>query len=280
MQTESFDIAIIPREKFSRLSGCLSSLVPVRDSAARVILFDVGYPASILHETAELRTALDVEVIRTKNFELANECLNYLCDIGTAPWILLIENDCELCGADIQSIITAADAEGFSVVQAEIFESDGVSVHYSPPSSYIAEIEGKIVHACIRTPRTGYPAIQQRRRVFHVEKHALLVKRDALASLGNFENFLVTRSHWDLSFRLFRAGFQIVLDPAFCVRFLSGALQPCDREYFYWRWNREKALRSNEYIQQKWKIENYHSSLAWLDEMLTAQLERDGRNDC
>jgi hypothetical protein len=262
------DVAIIPREKFSAAGHCIRGLRRIRAQIAEVVFFDTGYPQPARNAVLEALDGFDVRYVGYHGFRLANACLNDLRDNGRSPWILVIENDCELVGGDLVESLGRAQADGFGCIQPRILEADGVTLHYDPPQSYIDRVGESLVHRVIRNPRHGYPAVDGRRRIFHVEKHALLIRRDALSSLGEFETFLVTRSHWDLSFRLHEAGFNVLFDPSLQVRFIGGAIAPMDRDYFYWRWNVEKARRCNDYIQSKWRIANYHSSLEWLENML------------
>jgi GT2 family glycosyltransferase len=267
------DVAIIPREKFSRVGDCLSSLLPLREQLSEVFLFDVGYPQPLLERHRSVIDLLRIEVLRYPEFRLANACLNDLAAHGSEPWFLLLENDCAISPSDLQAAIQRAEKDGFAVVQPRILEADG-SVHYDPPLSFIERTDVGIVHRVVRNPRPGFPPVPSIRRTFHVEKHALLIRRNVLETLGDFEDFLVTRSHWDLSFRLHEQGHAVIADPSIEVRFLGGKLSQDDLPYFKWRWDREKAIRSNEYIRTKWKVLNYHSSVEWLDEMLaSAQLD-------
>jgi hypothetical protein len=264
------DVAIIPREKFSKTGKCIRSLCRVKSDIGQLLLFDVGYPEAILHEIKPLLSGFDSRTISYESYRLANACLNDIRTAGSEPWILVIENDCELLGVNLSAAIQYADEMGFDVIQARIMEDDGITVHYDPPHSYIDRSEGRLVHRVVRNPRAGYPVLDGRRRIFHVEKHAFLIRRDVLASLGDFEDFLVTRSHWDLSLRLHDAGHPVLMDSSFSVKFSGGVFQPDDREYFFWRWDLEKARFSNEYVQRKWNIANYRSSLEWLEEMLAS----------
>lgn len=270
-----FDVAVIPREKFSKTERCLQSLLPMQRHIDTLFFFDVGYPPSVRESIAPILNAMGAVTIAYESFRLANACLNDLQHHGAAPWILVIENDCGLMAFDPEAAIRYADANGFAVIQPRIMEGDEATIHYDPPQSYIHVTDDQMVHKVVRNPRQGFPQVHGQRRIFHVEKHAFLIRRDVLTRLGEFEDFLVTRSHWDLSFRLHASGDAILFDPALVVKFCGGAIEADDADYFFWRWDMDKARRSNAYLREKWHVVNYHSSLEWLEEMLrTLRVER------
>ena len=206
-------------------------------------------------------------MLRYETFQLANKCLSDLREQSLRDWVLVIENDCQIVGGDIDKIIDFA-GDDFDVIQAQILESDG-SIHYDPVQSYVVEIEDRLVHQVVRNPRPGYPGLTNPRRIFHIEKHAFFIRSSTLKELGELEPFLFSRSHWDLSFRLFKANSRILMHPDFKVKFSDYKGLDVDRDFFEWRWTRSKVKESNEYVRDKWRLANYKSSLEWFDEMVS-----------
>lgn len=263
-----YDVAIIPREKFSAVEATLLSLLDQGTPPATVFVFDVGYPP-------DLRKRIDgysarfpqLEWVTYDQFQLANACLNDLRQRARSEWVFVIENDCAISRGDLPAILKSAEATGFDVVQPRILEAGG-ALHYDPPHSYIDSADNVLVHRVVRTPRRGYPMVEGPRRIFHIEKHAFAIRRARLKALGDLEPFLVTRSHWDISFRLFAGDVPILMCPELEVVFTRALACSVDRDYFLWRWQREKVIFANKYLADKWNVRGYKSSLEWFDEMM------------
>jgi hypothetical protein len=260
-----YDVAIIPRETLSVVEASIASLDSQRYGPQNVYVFDVGYTPAAKRAISNAVPSSRLQWIAYDNFELANTCLSDLQAYASSDWILVLENDCRLVAGDLAEAIGFADEHRFNVIQPKILEPDG-RCHYDPVQSYIVEVDGKLVHSVIRNPREGYPEVHGPRRIFHIEKHAFLIRRSSLVGLGPLEPFLVTRSHWDVSFRLYKSKDPILMYPDLAVEFMRIGGKMSDEAYYNWRWQRAKVIESNEYIKKKWNIHAYKSSVEWFDE--------------
>jgi hypothetical protein len=260
-----YDVAIIPRETLSVVEAAIASLGTQRYEPQNIYVFDVGYTPAAKRTISNIVPSSQLHWISYDNFELANKCLSDLQARASSDWILVLENDCRLVAGDLAKAIGFAEEHRFNVIQPKILETDGRR-HYDPVQSYIVEVDGKLVHSVIRTPREGYPEVRGPRRVFHIEKHAFVIRRSSLVALGPLEPFLVTRSHWDVSFRLHRSNDAILMYPDLAVEFMRAGGKMSDEAYYNWRWQRPKVVESNEYIKKKWNIHAYKSSVEWFDE--------------
>jgi hypothetical protein len=88
-----------------------------------------------------------------------------------------------------------------------------------------------------------------------MEQHCILFRRSALERMGPYDEELNTRDEIDLSLALYHAGQKVVFEPQCEVHYLP-PYPPEDDEldFFYMKWDLERAARSRERIRKKWNL--------------------------
>jgi hypothetical protein len=265
----AIDVVFIVRDKFSKSLASLESLLNALESGSAVYIMDAGYPDYILSGFRKLSDqfpGITVVIVANGKFMTPNEALNSVRSLLHAKNVLLIENDIRIDRQNLQAMLHEAESRGCDIVQPTIFEEDGITIHFDPPVSSIADVGDGIEHRLVRNPRPGHERVSGSRRIYHLEKHCLLVRLSALRQIGVMEPFLRTRSHHEMAFRCFRLGLVIWFSANAAVRFLDATLADDDQRLFEWRWDKEIGMSNNDYIQKKWGIANDKSTNKFLSE--------------
>jgi hypothetical protein len=88
-----------------------------------------------------------------------------------------------------------------------------------------------------------------------MEQHCLLFRRSVFDRIGSYDGELNTRDEIDLSLSLYKAGVPVVYEPACEVHYLPPYPPRDDEtEYFFMKWDLDRAERSRARIQEKWNL--------------------------
>ena len=267
----SIAIALIPRDRFSTANLALQAICQTCPQDVHVYVIDCGYTETMLGKLNRIlaESGLKSTIVPSGNYLLANESLNRLTAVVREEILCVVENDVIVRTGFLQSMYGTLSRHASEFVQPLVSEGD--KIHYDPPHTLLREEQDGLVSEVVRNPRQGYDRVHGERQIYHIEKHCFLVKTAALRSIGPFEDFLVTRSHHDLSIRAFKAGHKIAMCPGAVVDFITPKrpISAEDLEFFMWRWDLEKASVSNKYVQEKWNIKEYKPSIDFVEEMVS-----------
>jgi hypothetical protein len=265
----SIAVALIAREKFGVAQEALERLY---ESTVPFHLYFVAtpYPEPVRREIDRLLAAKDaVTILDVQSYVFPNDALNRVVDsLREEDVLCVVENDVLVEPDSLEIMADTLERHPCDVVSPLILEGRREGLHYDPPISVI-ERDGESYYSRVeRIPRNGHARVHGARVVRHIEKHAFAMTAESARTLAPFEPWLNTREQIEFSLKAFDAGLTIVFEPRSVVRYIApGELQPQDMEFFRFRWDEERARRSNSYIEKRWNLVDFHRSTTFIQRM-------------
>lgn len=274
--TPKVTIGVVPRERFSSTAEVLERLFEATALPFRLVVVDCAMPRRYRDRVDRvlLRRA-NVEVIRRDEYLLPNQSRNLVLPASEgSDWVCLMDNDVFVGKEWLPNLIRACEEEEADVAAPLITERDEAGpVHFDMRLGYIRHTpfwaSGDWI---IKKSRFDYGKDRHASRRWQdlVEDHCLLYRREILVRSGQFDELMNTRELIDLSMRLHAAGAKVIFEPRAHVVFLPPPpIEPDEREFFAFRWERNRAVDSNEYVARKWRINRFPSSLNFIKERLS-----------
>ncbi len=271
MEKNELICVILMREKFGITKECIQTLINQTQDCP-VVFLHTGIPKSLskgLEQLSENEPRFRTHQIAS-HFMLPNDVLNVAMEkFGEQyKYMLTIDNDVVLENNAIEAMVTCARQTGSAVIQPLLLEGREDEVHYDPPISKIQLTDDGVYTYCARTlekaaerfPRIPIGDTGVQRRIYHVERHCLLLEPEGLKGIFPLEPYLNTREWLDLSLRLFVKNVAIHFEPNATARYIIKPVSQEDSDYFQLRWDKKLAEFSNEYVKNKWNILNFLDS--------------------
>jgi GT2 family glycosyltransferase len=287
--TPEVTIIVVPRERFSVAGAALERLLEVTPQPFHLCVVDCATP-SCYRQSIEraLRGHPNAEIVYHDGYLRPNQSRNVGVRASKrTEWTCIMDNDVFVDPEWLPRLIRASEEEGADVAVPLIIEGDESGpVHFDYRLGYIRRkapwITGKWV---IKAPRFDYRADRSASRRWQslIEDHCVLYRGDVLTKITPFEESISTRELIDLSMRLHAAHARIIFEPKARVVFAPPPpVEPEEREFYAFRWDRNQAAYSNEYVAKAWGITGLPRSMNFIEERLSfleppVRSSREGR---
>jgi len=275
-------IGVVPRERFAATAAVLQRLFEVTAPPFRLIVVDCAMPRCYREAVDRvLMGHANVEIIHHDEYLRPNQSRNLVVRASKgSDWICLMDNDVFVKPEWLPKLVRACEEEEADVATPLIIEGDETGpIHFDERLGCIRRkapwISGRWI---IKKPSFDYKGdrLASRRRQDVVEDHCLLYRSETLARISPFDESLNTRELVDLSMRLHTVGARVIFEPSARVVFVPPPpIEPEEREFYSFRWELNRAVYSNQYVERKWRISGLPNSLNFIQERLSF-LNADG----
>lgn len=202
----ALSIVIPSHSRPDLLARCLQSLENHRPAGTEVIVVDDGSPDAVVSATAARFAGVGiVHRRRAGGFCVA---ANAGLAQARAAVVQLLNDDTEVCPGWAEAALPWFDDALVGAVAPLTLAWPGQAVDSAGDCYFLGGVAGK-------RQRGQSPAKEGPREVFGASASSAFFRRDAVLRLGGFpEEFVAYFEDVDLSFRLHRAGFRVIHEPA------------------------------------------------------------------
>ncbi len=263
-------IVVVPRERFGVARQSLESLYANTAFPFDLVYVDAGAPAGVSAWISEQSALRGFRVLRSKHMLTPNAARNLGWQACNTPYVVFVDNDVVFAPSWLTALVRCAEETACEVVAPMTCEGPEIhAVIHQAGGHYSSDRE-----AFFRTARGQRPIIDamlhqgerladvsrfNRHETDNCEFHCVLVRRDALVSIGGLdENMLATKEHLDFCMSIHAAGGRVMLEPESVVTYLfptrQHAMEPADFPFFLVRWSTDWQKRSLDHFRDKWGI--------------------------
>lgn len=260
-------VAIIARDKFSRVVDSVRSLIGELPPLSLVYLFDAGYPKAILDEIQILANSheLPLLVVGTEKYANTNLVWNQFVSISDSKYLMCLENDVIVNPECIRNTIAALSTGECDVAVPVVFENkvDMVNIpHFNPQSSDIIHLNNGRIQSILDRGRADEAPMPVPRTVKHLERHCFALTMSAADRLGLLDTQMYCRTDYDMSIQCHVNGLVIRIPSAASVTFTQFPKHiETDREFFDFRWNIDRVAFANARLISKWNLEGFKTTI-------------------
>lgn len=260
-------IAIIARDKFSRVAESVRSLIGELPSNSIVYLFDPGYPKSILNEIHNLTEnyALPLVIVGTERFANVNLVWNQFVEISDSQYLMCLENDVVVNPECIKNTLASVVSGECDIAVPVVLENkiDQLNIpHFNPRTSDIVRLENGNIQSILDRGRADAEPMPTPRAVKHLERHCFIFIKDAARRLGLLDTQMYCRTDYDMSIQCHINGLVIRIPAASSVTFTQYPKDiEIDREFFDFRWNVDRVAFANARLISKWHLEGFKTTI-------------------
>ena len=265
-------IVMTARDRFSLAPRALETIVEHTPRPYELIYVDGGSPREIAGEIEAICGRNGFRYVREDHFLSPCQSRNIGHRLTTTPYVVYVENDVMVSPGWLDKLVECADATGAEVVQPLICQgaplhteihqaggdfTDDLDAFFNGPEEKRRLCDNHLMHQGKRVDEVNL----RRSEMQVTEVHSFLVRKDAFARLGDFdENMPCSKDHVDFSVNVWSKGGRIMLEPTsvvtFCVPSRVHPVEPMDRAFFLLRWSPKWQRQSLSHFQKKWKLEN------------------------
>jgi len=264
--TPNVTVAVFPRERFSRAAAALRRLFDsTPDIDFKLIVVDCNTPPRYWREIESVIAGREnVEVIRSDVYLRPNEARPLIVNACQTEYLCLVENDVFVEPGWLADLIAACEALDAEVAAPLVVETGG-HLHVDGMLSrfdFVSEPDGVRLDLIKMPEGTETGPVQI---IGSAEAHCLLFRSSVFQRVNPFDARITTRDFVDLSLQLKQAGARIALQPK--VRAFIDApppVEPEEREFYHWRWDRDAAAASLELLCEKWGIDKMTTPLTFI----------------
>ncbi len=265
-------IVVTARDRFSVAIRSLTSLAETSAQPYDLIYIDAGSPRKIAAELESICARHGFRYVRFDTYLSACQSRNIGHRLAATPYVVFVENDVMFTPGWLQNLVRCADETGADVVQPLICE--GVPLHteiHSAGGSFTDDLEA-FLKAPKGTRRIGadhlpgqghkigdWPLARAQTQI--TEMHGLLVRKDAFARFGDFDEHMpCSKDHIDFSMTVCSKGGRIFIEPSsvitFCVPGRHYPVTADDLGIYLLRWSHAWQINSLTHFQAKWQLED------------------------
>lgn len=262
-------IGFVPRERFSAAVRSLQSILENTRVPFHLIWVDCNTPLRYRQQIVSLLGGhANVEVIQTDTFKLANQAKNIVVQRNTSDYLALVENDVVVSDGWLTGLVEALENHPAGVATPLIIENG--EVHYDRRIASLRAVQtpgGEKIEFIKRPGSWEEQRTAERQTTLTTEVHALLFKKEVLATIGPFDEQLTTRRAVDLTMRLYKNNIPIVFEPRSKVEFCSPPPVYRDEQaFFLMTWDEKSARWSNRRVEERWNIVDLPRSIRFARE--------------
>lgn len=219
----------------------------------------------------------NIRFISYENYLLPNQSRNRLIDETKDEYLCFIENDILVEKDWLRHLLSACQETKSGVVAPHIMEGREPlgPAHFDWRHYAIKEVSGPEGPQIEILPRTSWedykPGKFKRRREIFIESHCMLFHRSVFESFGYFDEGHNCREEIDICLNLYRCDVPVWFEPESHVHFLGpnkATLESEERQYFKFKWDLDRAIRTHEEIQKRWNLVEIPTSIPFVKRRL------------
>ena len=254
-------IGFVPRERFSSAAESLESILTHTDTPYEMLIVDCATPPEVWAEIEALIEGRDnIRVLRTDHVLLPNEAKNLVIRETKTEYLCLIENDNLVEPGWLDKFLKACEEMPADVAVPLLMENrpGSTKVHFDTALGSIEVVqtdEGEKLHVKPRK-HTGELAKKGRQYQEFMEVHCLFFRTSVFEKIGGFDEEVNMSEEVDLSIALQQAGVPCVFEPACVIHYIlpEYPLPESDLPFYMNKWDLDRARKSIETIQNRWKL--------------------------
>ena len=261
-------VAFTIRHKFIWTLASLRRLYALAGAPFRLYLVDGVYPREVRSELdAFLADKTNVVRLAARRFLYPNEALNLALGSITEPYVFLMQNDV-LIGRDaIASALETAKRVDCDVVSPEVLDNaaGAPAAHHESTAALIIRERGDGVWV---EPDSSPEERNGHRRLYLFEMHCLLMRVEALRAAAPLPPINL-HEHVDMAIAWWRQDKSVYLDEASRVLIMDTPPEPLrdyELPYYRFRWDWKRALQSQEYVRDRWRMANLFDAMPFVEQ--------------
>lgn len=264
-------IGFVPRERFSLAAESLQRIFDCTRIPFDLIVVDCNIPATYREQMEKVLEGRDnVTVLRRDHYLLPNQSKNLVVAKATGEYLCMIENDVLVQEGWLSTLIAACEEHPADVAVPLIIEGPlgAKEVHFDDLLGEVRHVQGSDGPQLEIVPRKGNKNDDRkaaRQTVQFMEQHCLLFRRSVFDRIGPYDEELNTRDEIDLSLSLYHAGVPVVFEPKCVVHYIPPfPPRPDETDYFFTKWDLERAANSRRRIREKWNLVEVPGSMEFV----------------
>lgn len=258
-------VVMVPRERFQLTARALETVYECTDTPFEFVCVDGNSPKPQRRYLEREAGRRGFTLIRTDRYLSPNRARNIGLQEVRTRYACFVDNDLIVTPGWLGSLVECAEATGAWVVGPLYFEGDPEDKRVHMAGGDIT-LEGERPHRRFKDHHRHMKEYLgdlreplQRERVDYVEFHCCLVRMDALAEIGPFdEKFVNSREHIDLCLLTHEAGGEVWFEPDARVTYATpppfGTWR--DIPYFMLRWSEAWTAASLQHFCDKHGIDS------------------------
>jgi hypothetical protein len=255
-------IGFVPRERFSLAAESLQRIFDYTHIPFNLIVVDCNIPKVYWQQMEQVLQGRDnVKIIHRDHYLLPNQSKNLVIQEAQDEYLCLIENDNLVQDRWLSQLIAACEEYPADVAVPLLMEGPlgAGKVHFDDLLGQVRTVhttDGVKWEIQPRTDRKEQErGCSERRAVQFMEQHCLLFRRSVFDRIGPYDEELNTRDEIDLSLALYKAGVRVVFEPKCEIHYIPPyPPRPDETDYFFMKWDLERAAKSRNHIQKKWNL--------------------------
>lgn len=255
-------IGFFPRERFSLAAESLQRIFDYTCIPFNLIVVDCNTPKVYWQQMEQvLRGRSNVNVIHKNHYLMPNQSKNLVIQEAKDDFLCFIENDVLVEEGWLSQLLAACVEHPADVAIARIIEGPlgEKKVHWDPNLGQVQSVQTTEGVKWEILPPTGDQQLDKgsHRRTIELsgEAHCQLYRRSVFDSVAPFDEEVIYLDWIDSSLALYNAKIPVVFEPKSVVHFWH-PYPPSqhDLDYFFMRWNLERAALDLERIPKKWNL--------------------------
>ena len=252
-------VVVVPREGFRVAPQCLSLLLEQTAEPFELVYVDTGSPKRISAQLRALVATHGGTFFRIDRYLRPTTARNLGLEQVVTPYTVFLDNDVVVTQDWLSPLLDCAEDTGAAFVSPIIYEGDEPSftVHFAGGDNRVEVVGGR--RRLIETYQCGRLPQDQlvRRQTELAEFHAVLVRTDAIRSLGGLDERCPTAfEHNDLCLSIAEQGGSGWVEPSSVVSYLGDRPTALSNAAFHAvRWSRFWIRESLAGMCEKWELE-------------------------
>lgn len=246
-------VVFTARERYAHAPKALEALYASTRVPFRLLIVDASTPKRYLRRIeAAVRGRSGVEFIVHDGYLLPNQARNLAVASVREPFVLFLENDCELRPGCLE-LLLAVSRQSSSVAVPWLWEDR--RRHFDVKLGRVVQLESGEI-SIDPAPDWATPPVTLEKLDFF-ESHCFLMPRPSMEAVGLLDAELNSGELIDFSLAVRRAGVAAYLVPGAEVDFVPPPPIRWDElAHYRLRWDLRRAEASLETLRKRWRIAN------------------------
>ncbi|BAY48729.1 putative glycosyl transferase [Scytonema sp. HK-05] len=255
-------IGFIPREQFSLAAESLQRIFDYTHIPFKLIVVDCNTPKVYWQQIEQVLDGRShVEVIHKNHYLTPNQCKNLVIQQAKDDFVCFIESDVIVEEGWLSQLMAACEEHPADVAIPRIIEGrlGETKLHWDPNLGQIHSVQTTDGVKYKILPFTDEQQLDKgsHRRTIELsgEAHCQLYRRSVFDQVAPFDEEVVYLDWIDSSLALYNAKIPVVFEPKSVVHFWHPfPPRRDDLDYFFMRWDLERAQQDLDRIPKKWNL--------------------------
>ncbi|MDZ8185428.1 MAG: glycosyltransferase [Nostoc sp. ChiSLP02] len=267
-------IGFVPREQFSLAAESLQRIFDYTNIPFNLIVVDCNIPKVYWQQIEQvLEGRSNVAVIHEEHYLTPNQSKNLVIQEAKDDFVCFIESDVMVEQGWLSQLMAACEEHPADVAIPRIIEGrlGEAKVHFDPNLGQIRSVQTTdgVKYEILPFTEDGQLDKGEHRRTIELsgEAHCQLYRRSVFDRVAPFDEEVIYLDWIDSSLALYNAKIPVVFEPKSVVHFWHPfpPRRP-DLDYFFMRWDLERAQQDLERIPQKWNLAKVTADLEFARE--------------